>query len=267
MVNRARTYNTQQSPRPDWKRKPKWQGGRRRPDSRSRFRDDRQSSRTIFTQDIPHLKSLGRRGLATENMVPGQRVYGEDLLQIEGKEFRAWNPTRSKLAAAILKGMRITLRDDLKVLYLGVSSGTTASHLSDIVRHGMIFGVDFAHRVLREFLQLATTRANLVPILGNSNLPNEYEAIVPPNVDLLYQDVAQPNQAQILAKNAEKFLKIGGTAILMIKARSINVSRGPESVFQDELEKLKTGGFRIVETARLEPFERDHLAVVLEYRP
>lgn len=49
-------------------------------------------------------------------------------------EYRAWNPFRSKLAAAILGGVdKIHMGPGKKVLYLGAASGTTVSHVSDIV--------------------------------------------------------------------------------------------------------------------------------------
>lgn len=45
-----------------------------------------------------------------------------------------WNPFRSKLAAAILGGIdKIHMVPGSKVLYLGAASGTTVSHVSDIV--------------------------------------------------------------------------------------------------------------------------------------
>lgn len=53
----------------------------------------------------------------------------------EGKiEYRVWNPFRSKLAAAILGGVeKIHMEPGSKVLYLGAASGTTVSHVADIV--------------------------------------------------------------------------------------------------------------------------------------
>ena len=45
-----------------------------------------------------------------------------------------WNPFRSKLAAAILGGVdKIHMKPGSKVLYLGAASGTTVSHVSDLV--------------------------------------------------------------------------------------------------------------------------------------
>lgn len=56
--------------------------------------------------------------------------------QTEGEkiEYRVWNPFRSKLAAAILGGIdEVHMPPGSKVLYLGAASGTTVSHVSDVV--------------------------------------------------------------------------------------------------------------------------------------
>ena len=72
--------------------------------------------------------------LYTKNIVPGTKVYGEKIITFKGEEFREWDPYRSKLAAMILENPSLEfLRKDLNCLYLGASSGTTISHLSDIV--------------------------------------------------------------------------------------------------------------------------------------
>lgn len=47
---------------------------------------------------------------------------------------RQWNPFRSKLASAILGGVKnIYMEPGMKVLYLGAASGTTVSHVADLV--------------------------------------------------------------------------------------------------------------------------------------
>jgi len=199
---------------------------------------------------------------ATKNLVPGQRVYDEKLIKRKGAEYRVWEPRRSKLAAALMNGMKVPFATDWLVLYLGVASGTTASHLSDIIAQGMIFGVDFAPRVLREFVLLSKTRRNLVPIFADANKPELYRCLVP-EVDFLYQDVAQPNQAEILIKNAEMYLKKGGLAFVAVKARSIDVTRKPKEVFKEFKEEIGKH-FKIIDEKRLEPYERDHLAILAE---
>lgn len=208
---------------------------------------------------LPHVWWVGR-DLATENLVPGVSVYGERLVE----NLRLWDPTRSKLCAALLKNMKPNITEDLLVLYLGVASGTTASHMSDIIRKGMIFGVDFAQRVMRDFYFLCEQRHNLAPIMGNANNPEEYAFV--PKVDFLYQDVAQPNQSKILVKNAEFFLRSRGYAMYMIKARSIDVRARPKDIFAMETKFLQDSGFEVLDSKDLRPFERDHMALLLRWQ-
>lgn len=91
--------------------------------------------------------------LVTKNMVPGEAVYGEKRISVEvgeGEkvEYRVWNPFRSKLAASVLAGLdNIYIKPGAKVLYLGAASGTSVSHVSDIVGPtGTVFAVEFSHR-------------------------------------------------------------------------------------------------------------------------
>ena len=68
----------------------------------------------------------------------GFKVYDEIILQYNNKEFRSWNPYKSKLSAAIFKGLkRLNLSEKSDILYLGAATGTTVSHLADIVNDGV----------------------------------------------------------------------------------------------------------------------------------
>ena len=201
------------------------------------------------------------REIATENLVRGQSVYKERLVKKKGKEYRLWNPKRSKIGAALQKGMKIPFGESWLTLYLGVASGTTASHISDIIKRGMIYGVDPAPRVLREFLLLSETRTNLIPIFGNANHPESYRHVVP-EVDFIIQDVAQPNQSQIFLKNAELYLKKGGLAFVAVKSRSIDVTLPPKKVFTQFKQEI-SDMFEIISEKKLEPYQKDHLALLL----
>jgi len=205
----------------------------------------------------------GGEKIATKNLVPGQKVYGERTVKFEGEEYRIWNPSRSKLGAAILNGLKtFPIKPGSRVLYLGVASGTTASHVSDIVGwEGSVFGVEFSPRVLRELVPLVEERRNLVPILGDATKPEGYRALVP-KVDVIFEDVAQPTQAKILIDNAKVYLKDGGYAMLSVKSRSIDVTKEPEQVFK-EVEKELSEYFEIVEELSLEPYEKDHTLFVV----
>lgn len=211
----------------------------------------------------------GRRILATINLTPGIDVYGEQLIRVGNIEYRAWSPFRSKLAAAVVRGMRsMPISKGMKVLYLGVASGTTCSHISDIVgNEGHIWGVDFAPRPLRSLIEnLASSRRNISPILGDARRPETYSPLVP-LVDLIYVDVAQPEQSIILSRNAEFYLRPGGWALLAIKSRSIDVTKPPEEVYKAEVEELERRGFKILEVVELDPYERDHAMVVASFHP
>ncbi len=199
-----------------------------------------------------------KRKLYTVNLTPGKKVYDERLFRDKGIEYRDWNPRKSKLAAAILKGCQnIFIRKGHVVLYLGCSSGTTCSHVSDIVgKEGFIFALDFAPRVMREMVFVAEQRTNIAPVLADANRPEKYADKVC-QADVIYQDVAQKNQLDIFLKNIDMFLKPGGYALLAVKARSIDVARKPKAIFNEIREKLKKE-IEIVDYRTLEPYELDH---------
>ncbi len=204
--------------------------------------------------------------LATKNLVPGKRVYGEKLYKWDDGEYREWNIYRSKLAAALVKGLEeLPIKKGDKILYLGAATGTTPSHISDIIgEEGKLYGVEFAPRVMREFVVLAEERKNMIPILGDARKPREYRHLVE-LTDGLYADVAQPNQAEIVADNADFFLKDGGYMLMAIKARSVDVTKSPEEVFRRELTTLKERGFEILDIVHLDPFDKDHAMIYARF--
>lgn len=210
--------------------------------------------------------------LVTKNMVPGESVYGEKRMAVEEGElkieYRAWNPFRSKLAAAILGGVdHIHIKPGTKVLYLGAASGTTVSHVSDIVGpEGLVYAVEFSHRSGRDLLNVAKKRTNIIPIIEDARHPHKYRMLVG-MVDTVFADVAQPDQARIVALNSHYFLKNGGHVVISIKANCIDSTAEAEAVFASEVNKLKQEKIKPKEQVTLEPYERDHAVVVGVYRP
>lgn len=201
--------------------------------------------------------------VVTKNLNPGISVYGEELIK-EDEEYRIWNPRRSKLAAAFLNGLQnLSIEDTSKVLYLGASTGTTVSHISDIAIDGKIYAVEFSPTTAKKLVRLSRQRQNIAPILGDATKPKEYLNIVE-KVDLVYCDVAQPTQTELFIKNMNLFAKDDAMGILMIKARSIDVVQKPKKIFKEQEKKLKEKGFKIVEKVKLEPYEKDHIAFVVE---
>ncbi|XP_014285167.1 rRNA 2'-O-methyltransferase fibrillarin isoform X2 [Halyomorpha halys] len=210
--------------------------------------------------------------LVTLNMVPGEAVYGEKRISVENDgekiEYRVWNPFRSKLAAAILGGIdQIHMPPGSKVLYLGAASGTTVSHVSDIVGpEGLVYAVEFSHRSGRDLLGVAKKRTNIIPIIEDARHPHKYRMLIG-MVDCIFADVAQPDQARIVAINAHSYLKNGGHFVISIKANCIDSTAQPEAVFAGEVKKLQAEKLKPQEQLTLEPYERDHAVVVGIYRP
>lgn len=205
----------------------------------------------------------GRRtALYTRNLVPGKQVYGERLVSQGGVEYREWNPSKSKLGATIMCGCPNTgLRAGMTVLYLGASTGTTPSHVSDIVgKEGFVFALDFAPRVVRELVFLCEQRPNMAPLLEDAFHPERYSGKIP-QVDVVYQDIAQRNQAEIFLKNCAQFLKKGGYGLLAVKARSVDVAALPKDIFRDVQKKIEKE-LVIIDQRKLEPFEKDHMFFV-----
>jgi fibrillarin-like pre-rRNA processing protein len=200
-------------------------------------------------------------------LAPGRSVYGERLIHFKGVEYRVWDAFRSKLAAAILKGVQtIPIKPEHRVLYLGAASGTTPSHVSDIVGiKGHVYCVEFASRSIRDLINnVVTYRSNMSPFLEDARSPEKYAMYIAGKVDDIYCDVAQPEQAKLAADNADVFLKEQGWLMLAVKAQSIDVTKEPSVIYQQEAKVLKSRGFKIEEIVGLEPYDKAHAMIVAQ---
>ena len=201
----------------------------------------------------------------TRNLVPGAVVYGEGLLRSGDEEFRRWDANRSKLAAYLKIGGRMwPFHSASSVLYLGAGTGTTVSHVSDVCVDGTITAVEISPRTFRDLLVLAERRPNLVPVLGDAAKPESYGGRIG-SVDVLYQDVAQRDQEGIFLRNMA-FVRSGGTGILMVKARSVDVAVSPAKVYESTRSSLLEAGLDVVDLRTLDPFQADHAALVVRKR-
>lgn len=209
----------------------------------------------------------GAHRLATKNLAPGRSVYGERLIRSESVEYRVWDAFRSKLAGAILKGLKnVPILPEHKVLYLGAASGTTPSHMSDIVgEKGHIYCVEFAQRSLRELVaNVISHRSNMSPFLADARMPDKYAMFITSKVDDIYCDIAQSEQARVLADNADAFLKEGGWLLLAVKSQSIDVSKPPSEVYQMEAKVLRKRGFKVEQVVDLEPYDKAHAMIIAQ---
>jgi fibrillarin-like pre-rRNA processing protein len=207
----------------------------------------------------------GSQRLGTKNLSPGKNVYGERLLRYEGTEYRVWDAFRSKLAGAIFKGLEtVPIKPNHSVLYLGAASGTTASHISDIVgEKGHVYCVEFASRSIRDLVDnVCPYRINMSPILEDARFPEKYAMFIKGKVDDIYCDIAQPEQAKVLVDNAKHFLKEKGWIMLAVKAQSIDVTKEPTEVYEQESRVIERHGFEIEQVVHLEPYDKAHAMIV-----
>lgn len=200
------------------------------------------------------------KSLYTISLSPGTRVYGEKIVKKE-VEYREWITGRSKLAAAIMKGLKtLPIKPGAKVLYLGASTGTTVSHVSDIVgKDGAVYAVEFSERVFRNLIDVAKHRRNIVPLLYDARKPDEYPWVE--KCDVLYCDIAQPDQTDIAIRNFDEFIE-KGYLLLVVKSQSIDVVKEPAKVYQEEKKKLEESGFDVLELIDLEPHEEKHAMII-----
>ncbi len=196
------------------------------------------------------------RLLYTENLAKGTVHFQETLATEDGREYRQWDARSSKLASAMLKGMKSPITLSSKILYLGASHGFTPSYVSDIARNGFVFAVEFSPRVLRDLIFVAEKRKNMTAILADANKPESYYHYLTP-VDIVYQDIAQKNQLEIFLKNVNLFMKDTGFGFLALKARSVDTTKEPRKIYQEVKAELSQY-MRILDYRTLEPFQKDH---------
>jgi rRNA 2'-O-methyltransferase fibrillarin len=197
-------------------------------------------------------------GFATRSLAPGESVYGEKRISADETvtnddgtttttkiEYRTWNPFRSKLCAAIAGGVdNIYIEPGSRVLYLGGASGTSVSHVADLVGPtGFVYAVEFSSRSGRDLITMASKHPNVVPIIEDARQPARYRLFVP-MVDTIFADVAQPDQARIVAMNANWFLKNGGGIMISIKANCIDSTAPAAEVFASEVQKMRQDGIK-----------------------
>jgi fibrillarin-like pre-rRNA processing protein len=210
--------------------------------------------------------SIGKK-IATKNLTPGTKVYGEELIR-EGKiEYRIWDYFRSKPAAAIKRGIKnFPIKKGDKILYLGIASGTTASHFSDIIgEEGIIYGIDVAERVLKDIIRVAEKRGNILPILADARIPEKYANNILEKVDLVYADVADPEEVELFIRNCKMFLKENGYGMIAIKSQSIDVTKDPKVIYEESRKKLEED-FKILDFVTLDPYDKAHGFFVIQIK-
>ncbi len=224
---------------------------------RQRFRAHAGQSRLLLRTEERHPV------LYTEGLDPeGGPVYGERVLARDGRLLRHWEPHRSKLGAALAKQAEPTLPGVGETwLYLGAATGTTVSHVADLVGpRGAVLAVERSVRPFARLLALAERYPNVLPLLADARRPEEYAGDVA-TADGLYADVAQPDQVEIVLENARLFLGPSRPVVLALKTASLGRGPEPRAYLEAASRALAEGGLEVDSATALEPFHRRHFLV------
>ena len=189
------------------------------------------------------------RSLWTRNAVKGISVRGEKRKKDSHIEWRHWDPTKSKVAASLLKTKRnpsdMLPEQGSTCLYLGASSGTTVSHIHDHVcgsgnhHNGQVVAVEIAPRMMRDLSKLSESRPGLIPVLGDARNPSVIAPYLRGQVDWIHQDISIADQTKTFLKISEVFLKSGGIGLLSLKAASERwIEGGDDSRFAEAKELI-----------------------------
>ncbi|GJM87392.1 hypothetical protein PR202_ga03341 [Eleusine coracana subsp. coracana] len=113
--------------------------------------------------------------LCTRNMVPGESVYGEKRVSVPGPCFVMRMEQRLNTGFGTLSGpswQLLCLGGVDNNIWIGAASGTTVSHVSDIVGpEGLVYAVEFSHRSGRDLVNMAKKRTNVIPIIEDARHP------------------------------------------------------------------------------------------------
>lgn len=195
------------------------------------------------------------------------RVFKEKgklyTFDFKADSMREWSPHHSKIAAGIMKGLKIfPISEGSRVLYLGSAQGTTVSHLSNIVgESGLIAGIDVSAKAMQSFMALAEEKGNIIPVLADANKPEKYSELKEIGFDVLCQDVAQKNQAEIFLKNSA-YLNERGYGLLSLKLPAISPERNLESIAGKEKALLEKE-FNVMQEINIVPYEKKHKLLLL----
>jgi fibrillarin-like pre-rRNA processing protein len=129
----------------------------------------------------------------------------------------------------------------------------------------LVFCVESSSRVARELIaRVATYRPNVIPIIEDARRPHAYFSVTG-KVDVVYCDIAQPDQTEIAIANCNMYLKKGGYLMLVIKTRSIDVTKEPKDVVNNEVARLKANSFDVEQVINMQPFDKDHAIASARY--
>tara|TARA_A100001388_G_scaffold276698_1_gene265168 strand:+ start:17805 stop:18506 length:702 start_codon:yes stop_codon:yes gene_type:complete len=210
------------------------------------------------------------RTLWSRNSTRGKSVGGERRKRDGKIEWRRWDPFRSKVAAALLmtsqKASELLPGPGDTCLYLGASSGTTVSHIHDMVcgsnnhHNGQIIAVEISPRMMRDLSSLAEDRSGLIPILNDARETQSYAPVMREKAHWIHQDLSIADQAENFISIATSTLKNGGIGLLSLKAASERQFEGDDQSRFSRAEKLiEESELELIEKIDISQYQEQHM--------
>ena len=210
------------------------------------------------------------RTLWSRNSTRGKSVGGERRKRDGKIEWRRWDPFRSKVAAALLmtsqKASELLPSPGDTCLYLGASSGTTVSHIHDMVcgsnnhHNGQIIAVEISPRMMRDLSSLAEDRSGLIPILNDARETQSYAPAMREKAHWIHQDLSIADQAENFISIATSTLKNGGIGLLSLKAASERQFEGDDQSRFSRAEKLiEESELELIEKIDISQYQEQHM--------
>ena len=83
-------------------------------------------------------------------------------------------------------------------------------------------------------------------------------------MDVIYIDIAEHNQTEIIIQNCKNHLKIGGFLMLIVPTKNIDFANNTSKKNQEERKKLQTS-FDIIQEINLTDFFKEYSIVIAKY--
>jgi fibrillarin-like pre-rRNA processing protein len=140
------------------------------------------------------------------------------------------------------------------------------SYVSDICHRGTVIAVEFAPEPFRSLVDVSRARPNVLPILADARDPSAYAVQVVLPVDVIYQDVAQRDQWAIAHRNVQALMAEDGWLVLVVKARSVDVTKRASDVYDTVAAEASASGYQVVEMLDLGAYVEGHAALIAKRR-
>ena len=223
------------------------------------------SEDTIFWFDSKvNVGTQNAKKIATLNLSVGSKEKDEEIIKVDGNEYRIWKPHRSKLATAIINGMEIfPILKKSKVLYFDATVENTASYISDIVGNdGKIFVVVNSNKPSNFMQKMVDKRSNVTMIHHTENLAQHKS--INDKVDVIYMNVSDKNNLDIAILNSKAYLKDGGYLLLVVKTADILVNKYGVEPENNQRKKIRML-FEMIQEINLADFFKDNTMIVAKF--